>query len=426
MNHSLTRRSFLARGATTAALAAALPASVNVMGANQRLRLAVMGVNGRGTALARGFSELDGVEIAFECDPDNRVRGKAASSIKARQPTRPKEASDFRVALDDPSIDGLIVAAPDHWHAPATILACHAGKHVYVEKPASHNAAEGEWMVATARRHDRVVQVGTQRRSMPRIIEAIEKVRAGELGSVRYSRAWYNANRGSIGQGREASVPSWLDWELWQGPAPRRSYRDNLVHYNWHWFWHWGTGELGNNGIHALDLCRWGLGVDYPKHVTSGGGRYHFDDDQETPDTNIVTFDFGDQAISWEGQSCRRHGYEGSGFGAAFFGDRGTLVIDGNGYRLYDERDQEAGYFKGAGGDRAHLQDFVDAIKQGRRPNADVEDGHKGAVLCHLGNIAWRTRRALTCNPRDGSIKDDPEAAAFWEREYEPGWRPVA
>ncbi|MCP5516181.1 MAG: Gfo/Idh/MocA family oxidoreductase [Verrucomicrobiales bacterium] len=424
MNDSLSRRRFLGRSAAWASLAATLPVSVNVLGANRRLRLAVMGLNGRGSALARGFAALEDVEVAIACEVDQRVQGKGADAVKDRQATAPRTLADFRQALDDPSVDALVIAAPDHWHAPATILACAAGKHVYVEKPASHNPAEGEWMLAAARRYHRVVQVGTQRRSMPAIIEAIGRVRAGELGEVKYARAWYNATRGSIGRGRQAPIPSWLDWDLWQGPAARRDFRDNLVHYNWHWFWHWGTGELGNNGIHALDLCRWGLDADYPLQVTSGGGRYTFADDQETPDTNLVTFDYGDKAIAWECQSCRRHGYEGSGFGAAFFGDQGTLVIDGGGCRFYDPADKETGYVKETSGDRPHLQDFVEAVREGRRPQADVEDGHKGALLCHLGNIAWRMGRALRCDPRNGRILNDAEAAALWEREYEPGWAP--
>ncbi|MCB1127053.1 MAG: Gfo/Idh/MocA family oxidoreductase, partial [Verrucomicrobiae bacterium] len=319
MKTALSRRRFLSRTATAGALVGALPVSLNVLGANNRLRLAVMGVNGRGSALTRGFSSLPDVEIAYVCDPDQRTWARAAGMAKD-QPSPPQGIEDFRQALDDPSVDALVSAAPDHWHAPATILACAAGKHVYVEKPASHNPAEGEWMLAAARRYHRVVQVGTQRRSMPAIIEAIGRVRAGELGEVKYARAWYNATRGSIGRGRQAPIPSWLDWDLWQGPAARRDFRDNLVHYNWHWFWHWGNGELGNNGIHALDLCRWGLDVTFPRRVTSGGGRYMFPDDQQTPDTQIVTFDFGDRFIAFESQSCRRHGYEGSGFGAAFYG----------------------------------------------------------------------------------------------------------
>ena len=424
MKTALSRRRFLAQTASAGAIVGALPVSLNVFGANNRLRLAVMGVNSRGTALTQGFSSLPDVEVAYVCDPDPRTLARAASMAKGQDPA-PRGIEDFRHALDDPSVDALVVAAPNHWHAPATILGCAAGKHVYVEKPACHDPAEGEWMVAAARKHNRVVQVGTQRRSMPRLIEAMAKVQAGELGDVRYARCWYNATRGTIGRGRQVPVPAWLNWELWQGPAPVRPFRDNLVHYNWHWFWHWGNGELGNNGIHALDLCRWGLGVDFPRQVTSGGGRYMFDDDQETPDTQVVTFDFGDRFIAFESQSCRRHGYEGSGFGAAFYGDKATMIIDGGGYKLYDAADKPAGEVSGSSSDQTHLRNFVDCVRDGGRPNADVEEGYRSTLLCLLGNIAWRLGRTLHCDSRDGHILNDPEAAARWTREYRPGWEPV-
>jgi predicted dehydrogenase len=219
-------------------------------------------------------------------------------------------------------------------------------------------------------------------------------------------------------------VPTWLDWTLWQGPAPERPYRDNYVHYQWHWFWHWGTGELGNNGIHALDLCRWGLKVDFPRCVTSAGGRYHFDDDQETPDTQMATFDFGDKAISFEGRSCQKHGLEGSGFGVGFYGDKGTLISDGAGYRLFDADDNEIEKVPGSGGDAPHLQNFLDCIRTGRRPAADIEEGHRSTLLCHLGNIAWRTGRTLHCDPKNGHIVGDRGAMKLWQREYRRGWVP--
>jgi len=398
--------------------------SLRAAGASQKLVLGVMGANGRGNDLARGFVALPDVEIGYVCDVDERAAAKGVAAVKDKQPSPPKVVNDFRRILEDKAVDALVIATPDHWHGPAAILACAAGKHVYVEKPASHNPREGELMVAAARKHGRVVQVGTQRRSMPAVVEAIEKLRAGAIGRVLFSRSWYNSTRGSIGRGKPVAVPPWLDYTLWQGPAPERPYRDNVIHYNWHWFWHWGTGELGNNGIHGLDLCRWGLGVDCPRRVSAGGGRYHFDDDQETPDTHVVTFDFGDKAISWEGRSCQRHGYEGSMFGAAFYGDQGTLVIDGNGYKLFDAQDKEAGKFPGSGSDAPHLQNFLDAIRSGARLNAPIEEGHKSTLLCHLGNIAYRTGHVLNLDPKSGLITGDKAAAALWRREYRPGWEP--
>ena len=386
--------------------------------------LGVMGVNGRGMQLAQGFNSGGGAEIAYLCDVDERALARAVKAVSDKQTRVPQGVKDFRRILDDKNVDALIVATPDHWHAPATILACAAGKHVYVEKPASHNAREGEWMVAAARKHQRIVQLGTQRRSYPGVIEAIEKLKGGAVGRVLFSRGWYNNTRASIGHGKAAPAPDWLDYELWQGPAPERPFRDNLVHYNWHWFWHWGTGELGNNGIHALDVCRWGLGVDYPMRVTSGGGKYRFDDDQETPDTQTVTFDFGDKSITWEGRSWHPRGFEGSAFGIAFYGEKGTMVIDGANYTVFDFKGEEIDKGGEKGGDAKHYQNFIECIRSGKKPSADIEEGHKSTLLCHLGNIAWRTGRTLHCDPKDGRILDDAKAQALWGREYRKGWEP--
>jgi predicted dehydrogenase len=326
--------------------------------------------------------------------------------------------------LDDASVDALVIAAPEHWQAPATILACDAGKHVYVEKPGSHNPREGELMVAAARKNGRVVQMGNQRRSMPGVIEAVERVRRGDIGRALWARGWYNNARPSIGRGQPAPVPAELDWTLWQGPAPERPYRDNIVHYNWHWFWHWGTGELGNNGIHSLDICRWGLGVDYPLRVTAGGGKYHYDDDQETPDTHAVTYDFGDRGITWEGRNWHRRGFEGSTFGITFYGDRGSLVIDGASYRVYDGQNNEIAQGSGPRSDALHLQNFLGGIRTGARLNSDIGEGQKSTLLCHLGNIAYRTGHTLHLDPDTHQIAGDPEASALWGREYRPGWEP--
>ena len=208
--------------------------------------------------------------------------------------------TDFRRALDAREVDLLVCAAPDHWHALATVWACQAGKDVYVEKPCSHNPAEGRAMVRAARTHQRVVQVGTQRRSAEDLIAAVERVRSGRLGKVHLARAWIASVRPNIGHVAPTAPPASLDFDLWAGPAVDPHYQKNLVHYHWHWRWLYGTGECGNNGIHGLDIARWALGVDAPEYVSSGGRKYHFDDDQETPDTQFATFDFADAAIEWE------------------------------------------------------------------------------------------------------------------------------
>jgi predicted dehydrogenase len=392
--------------------------------AGEAVVLGVIGVNGRGSALAESFATIGGARVAYICDVDRRAVDRVVSAVGGKQQQAPKGVGDLRRICDDPAVDAVAIATPDHWHAPAAIMACAAGKHVYVEKPACHNPREGELMVEAARKHNRVVQLGTQRRSMPLIVEAIERVHAGEIGRVLFSRGWYNADRKPIGHGKEAPVPEWLDYGLWQGPAPARPYRDNVVHYNWHWFWHWGTGELGNNGIHALDLCRWGLKVDYPRRVTAGGGKYFFDDDQETPDTHVVTWDFGNAAITWEGRNWHRHGFEGSLFGAAFYGDKGSLVIADDRYALFDSGGKQLAAEKGFGGHDPHLKNFLECIKSGDRPAAQIEEGHKSTLLCLLGNIAYRTGHALACDPQNGHIQGDPAAEKLWTREYRPGWEP--
>jgi predicted dehydrogenase len=280
-------------------------------------------------------------------------------------------------------------------------------------------------MVAAARAHKRVVQVGTQRRSWPAVIEAMEAVRGGAIGRAFFARGRYTSARGSIGRGKEAPVPDWLDYELWQGPAPRRPFTDNRIHYNWHWFWHWGNGELGNNGVHALDLCRWGLGAGYPVRVSSSGGRYFYDDDQETPDTHEVMFEFADKkAIAWEGLSCNRNWLGSRDWIASFYGDKGALALWDGAYTIFDRNDKVVREGRGPGGDEAHLQNFVDCARAGGRPSADIEEGHKSTLLPHLGNIAHRVGRSLKCDPASGRILGDEEAMGLWGREYAPGWEP--
>jgi len=426
MSKDIDRRRFLQTSASTGLVAAASSGAIaSAARANNKLVVGVMGTNGRGTALARGFAAQKDCEIAYICDVDSRAVSKGVAAAAKVQGKAPQGVSDFRKVLDDKAVDILVVAAPNHWHAPAAILGCAAGKHVYVEKPCSHNPHEGELMVAAARKHDKVVQMGTQRRSWPKIIEAIEKVRGGEIGKVYYSKSWYNNRRGSIGRGKETAVPTWLDYTLWQGPAPEVAYRDNILHYNWHWMWNWGCGELGNNGVHSIDVSRWGLGVDYPTRVTSSGGRYRWDDDQQTPDTHSVSFEFGDKMISWECLSWSPRGTDGSMFGISFHGDQGTLMIIDSGYKIYDMHNKEIESKSGSGGDAVHQVDFLSAIRDGHRPHAEIEIGHKSTLLCHLGNIAHRTQRSLTTDPSNGHILGDAEAQKLWRREYRPGWEPT-
>ncbi|MGV3774459.1 MAG: Gfo/Idh/MocA family protein [Verrucomicrobiales bacterium] len=390
---------------------------------SERMIIGVMGLQ-RGLDLVNSSLALPNVEVAYVCDIDDDRIARGQKVVAGKQKQREvKGEKDIRKVLEDKEVDAIFVAAPNHWHAPATIMGCAAGKHVYVEKPCSHNPWEGEAMVSAARKHSRVVQMGNQRRSWPALIEAMEKLNSGVIGKPLYARSWYNNARGTIGKGKPAPVPAKFDYELWQGPAPERPYKDNLVHYNWHWHWHWGNGELGNNGIHALDVARWGLGVSYPKTVSCTGGRYHFDDDQETPDTAQAVYDFGGKGASWDGSSCHPRQNEQLAF-VTFYGEKGSLANIGGGYKIFDLKGKEIDQGTGEGGEKLHIQNFFDCIKNGKRPNSDIAEGHVSTMLCHLGNIAWRTGRTLKINQSTGEILNDEEAMSHWKREYRPGWEP--
>jgi predicted dehydrogenase len=422
------RRTFLAglgaAGAALATMGATSPTTRPRSKNSDAIVVGMIGTGGRGTELAGSYAGMSDVIVHTVCDVDATHAKAGADAAERKQGTRPKIVDDLRHVLDDPAIQAVVIATPDHWHAPAAILACEAGKHVYVEKPCCHNPQEGQWLIEAARKHDRVVQQGTQRRSWPGNREAIERVLAGDIGKAYLSRGWYNNNRPMTGRRTPASVPPGLNWDLWQGPAPRCDFTDNVVPYKWHWYWNWGTGEIGNNGIHALDLCRWGLGVDYPRKVTAGGGRYHFHDDQQTPDTLSVTYNFGDKAIFWEGRSCNPVGFEDMGFGIEFYGDKATLIVDGGGYRINDLKGKLLHKQTGVANNEVHIQNFIDCIRSGQRPNADIEIGFKSTLLCHLGNIAYRTGGVVNCDPATGQILGHPAARALWGRTYEPQWKP--
>jgi predicted dehydrogenase len=396
-------------------------------------------VNSRGLAVGKNFASQPDCEVTYVCDVDSRAADKCIAAIEKQTNKAPKAQPDFRKALEDKQLDVLIVASPDHWHAPAAILACKAGKHVYLEKPCSHNPNEGELVIAAAKKYNRVLQMGNQRRSWPNVMAGIAEVKAGAIGRPYFAKTWYTNNRPSIGVGKEVAVPEWLNYELWQGPAPRRAYKDNLIHYNWHWFWNWGTGEALNNGTHMVDLARWGLGVDYPVRVSSNGGRYRYKDDWETPDTQVINLEFNNNTLmTWEGRSCNGRDIEGSGVGVIFYGDNGSLQIDaGNAYSIYDlnnkllkevKNDQKIDPRNLANPaeslDALHIRNFFDGIRKGVPVNSDIVSGHQSTLLVQLGNIALRSGQTLDINPENGHILDKKVAAKYWKRDYAPGWEP--
>ena len=427
MNSSITRRDFLKQTSVLTAGLVTVGSAARVRaakGPNEKVSVAVIGCNGRGMSHINGYLASPNAEITYICDVDSRAIEKGIAAVAKKQQRKPQGVKDLRRVLDDASVDAVSIATPDHWHAPATILACSAGKHVYVEKPGSHNPHESELMVAAARKAKRVVQMGNQRRSWPWVIEAIDALHSGELGKLFFARGWYTNHRASMGHGKAVPVPDWLDYSLWQGPAPERAFQDNIIHYNWHWLWHWGTGELGNNAVHALDLARWGLGLDLPQRVTCGGNRYHYKDDQETPDTYLASFDFGDKAIAWEGQSCDPRGFEGASFGVNFYGEKGALTIAGNDCKIYDLNQKLVREIKGKFDDTLHFANFIEGIRDSRKLNSEIEDGQKSTMLCHLGNIAWRTGHTVNFDPQKRSIIGDRDASKFWSRDYRRGWEP--
>lgn len=444
MKHHADRRKFI-KSAVAGSIGLGLTHSLqgfNILQSypvKDKFRIAIMGVNGRGMDHAAGFALQEKAEVAYICDVDERAVVKGTEAVvKSGQKEKPKRVSDFRRALDDQTVDALTIAAPDHWHVPASILGLKAGKHIYIEKPGSHNPAEGELLIKAAEQYKRVVQMGNQRRSWPRVREAIKALHEGVIGRVYYARTWYTNTRPSIGKGRVTDVPSWLDYELWQGPAPRKPFTDNLLHYHWHWRWNWGTGEIANNGTHFIDLARLGLNVNFPSRVYSTGGRYQYQDDWETPDTQLATFDFEDgKTIFWEGRSCNQRGINEMGSGVSFHGENGTLELHNNAYKIFDNKGNLVKEVAtttntvvtrtgpGFDLDKDHFANFLESMASGAALNSEYSDSFKSVLLTHLGNISYRVGRSLQCDKQNGHIKNDDEAMKLWGREYQAGWEPV-
>lgn len=442
----ITRRSFLKKtiaSTTMLSLGGILPgftpkSYANIIGANDRITVGMVGVNSRGLALSKNFAKQTNCNVSHICDVDSRALNKCIYEVEQITGSKPKGDKDLRIMLENKGLDAIVIATPDHWHAPAALLAIKAGKHVYLEKPCSYAPEEGEILIQAVQKYNKVVQMGNQRRSWPNVVEAIEEIKAGTIGNVHFGRAWYSTNRAPIGTGKECAVPEWLDWDLWQGPAPRSAYKDNIVHYNWHWIWKWGTGEALNNGTHMVDLLRWGMEVDYPTAVQSTGGRYYYRDDWETPDTQVINFDFdGKKSMMWEGHSCNSYALEGCQVGAIFYGDKTNLFIDGgNSYKIMDLKNKIIKEVNskntvnplnrmnpGEQLDAIHIQNFFNGITKGEKLNSDIVSGHKSTLLVQLGNIAQRSASRLETSLENGHIQDRQIAYKYWGRTYEKGWK---
>lgn len=411
----------------------------NIIGANDRVRLAFVGLNGRGSSLLGTFGRgVKNVDAAYLCDVDTNVLARAGRTAQNVGFT-PKTEGDFRRLLENNDIDAFVHATPDHWHAIGAIMCAQAGKHSYVEKPFSHNPAEGEILVAAMSKYNVLVQMGSQRRSFPVLQEAMKLLHEGVIGDIYMGKSWYVNKRNSL-KIENAAVPENLNWDLWQGPAPRRQYMKGYVHYDWHWFWNWGTGEALNNGTHEIDMLLWGTKASFPTRVSSSGGKFAFQDDWETPDTQLITWEMPGLVLTWEGRS--RNGLEDEvamgDRGVIFYGTEGSMRTGGNDYTIFDRRGTQTQH-KGvadmvvAGQDTAspsvqmdayHLTNFVDTIRGVTQLNCPAPVGHKSTTYVQLGNIAQRVGHSINTNPSNGHVIGDRDAQALWSRQYENGWKP--
>ncbi|MBM3762970.1 MAG: Gfo/Idh/MocA family oxidoreductase [Acidobacteria bacterium] len=394
--------------------------------ASDRVRVAMIGVRGRGAALTGDFLEVPGVEIAALVDVDSRVFGKAASRVEAKTGKRPAQFGDLRRVLEDKTIDAVVIATPDHWHGPAAILAAEAGKDVYVEKPCSHNLREGRLMVEAAARHRRVMQVGTQARSRGSAWKAMEWIHGGRIGKVRMAKAWNVQLRDDIGKHRDAAAPKEVDYDLWMGPAEAMAFRENRFHYSWHWWWNFGTGDMGNDGVHQMDMARWALKVDAPVKVSGWGKKVFFEDDQQTPDSMNITFEYaGGEAMIFEQRIWTPYGMGDQENGVAVYGSEGMVEVGrwgGKwGFKVFDSKGKLV-TVEQAANDEKHAANFVECVKTRKRPNASIEIGHTSTLHAHLGNIVAKTGRNLVFDPVREKIERDVEANGLLSRRYRKHW----
>lgn len=430
------RRKFL-ESSTAAGVAAALlgMAARKAHAANDKISIGVAGVKGRGGSVLNTFAALPEVEVRYVCDLDENVLQARLSQVEQKTGKRPQAIKDFRQALDDKTLDALVLGTPDHWHALPTIHACQAGKDVYVEKPDGHNILEGRTMVAAAKKHSRVVQLGTQARSGPHLLSCMEYLKTGALGKVRFAKAWESAKQGSIGHPADREPPPGLDYDFWLGPAPKRAFNPARFHGSWRWFFDYGTGDLGNDGVHRLDIARWALSTaasaqketlpDVPRAVSAHGGKYYFDDAQEWPDTLMVTYDFAPgYLLTYEMRVWNSYPLHDESEGAAVHGDNGYVVIGNSRWRAFDARGKQIKEESGAYNDIGHAKNFLDCMRTRGKPTADLETvGHPSSLLCHLGNAAWRSGRTLQFDAASYTFKNDADADQYLTRaEYRKPW----
>jgi predicted dehydrogenase len=439
------RRDFIRKtGAVTAGMAvggASLSAQSykRILGSNDRLNVGVIGCLRRANALRSSFRDLkDHLHIAYVCDVVRERREKYAASLEEAVGYVPKALNDFREILADEKVDAVFNLTPDHWHAPLSYLALEADKHVYVEKPLTHNPREGELFLKFQKKYDKVVFMGSQQRSQETARSIVQQLQEGLIGDIYHVLAHYTNRRGSIGNGKVVPVPEGFDWDLFQGPAPRQQYRDNLFDYNWHWFWPWGTGETGNNATHEFDVARWILQVGHPEEVFCNAGKYyHVDDDWTMYDTMDVTLKYpGGKSIRWDGKSRTGHSVYGSGRGNVVYGSEGTATISRNGYKVFDlknnlvkEGDEgsvsETTALGGGGGiTTKHIRNFIEVIHGKAKSNSVLKEAVISSHMNHLANIAYRTGQNLKVDPANGRIMDYKIMQKYWAREYEPGWEP--
>ncbi len=416
----MKRRQFVR---TTAVAAAAPYLALGLRQPNDTIRLAVLGVHGQGRSHMHYFQKLRGVEVAVLCDPDRNVVAERAAEFEKTYGRRPRTETDLRRVLDDQEIDAVSIATPNHWHALATVWACQAGKDVYVEKPGSHNVWEGRKMIEAAVKYGRIVQHGVQLRSSPALQEAVRRLREGLIGKVYLARAVIFRWRPSVGRFPDEAPPSSLDWDLWQGPAQRRPFSRGLVHYNWHWHWDYGNGDIGNQGIHELDMAQWGLGVGLPEEVAAMGGKFLWDDDKETPEilTALCRYPRQNKMIEIAVRHWCTNREDGVDVGNVFYGSEGYMVIRHyEAYETYLGRKREPGPSGKQAGD--HRENFIRAVRSRKKEqlNGPVETAHASSALAHLANISFRLGRRLSFDPNAEQFVGDEEADRMLRRRYRP------